>query len=146
MRSAVWLHFDGCPHLFQFVFPTFLMNFKIGGQIIWMRIDCIDRFLPVARGRLQQTVDIQVGKLAGRLNCGDFSETRMHVERDQRVLRQLVAQRSADGIGKVKFLARNEALSGAEGTQLEALKILGENFPGGFEKSSGRALGVTPAI
>ena len=46
-------------------FSTFLMNFKIGGQIIGMRIDCIDRFLPVARGRLLQTVDIQVGKLPG---------------------------------------------------------------------------------
>ena len=29
-------------------FPTFLMNFRIGGQIIGMRIDYIDRFLPVA--------------------------------------------------------------------------------------------------
>ena len=127
-------------------FPTFLMNLKIGGQIIGMLIDCIKRFLPVARGRLLRTVDIQVGKLAGRLNCGDFSETRMHVEQDQRVLRQLVAQRAADGIGKVKFLARNEALSDAEGTQLETLKILGENFSGGFEKSFGRALGAIPAI
>ena len=70
----------------------------------------------------------------------------MHVEQEQRVLRQLVAQRAADGIGKVKFLVRNEALSDAEGTQLETLKILGENFSGGFEKSFGRALGAIPAI
>ena len=46
-------------------FPTFLMNFEIGGQIIGMRIDWIDRFLPVARGRFLRTVDIQVSKLAG---------------------------------------------------------------------------------
>ena len=56
--------------------------------------------LAVARRRLLPPVDVEVGELLRRLQRGDLGEAGMHVDQDQRVRRQLVAQRPADVVGR----------------------------------------------
>ena len=71
----------------------------------------VHRLLAVARRRLLPPVDVEVGEFLRRLQRRDLGEARMHVDQDQRVLRQLVAQRPADVVGEVELLARDETLA-----------------------------------
>ena len=106
----------------------------------------VHRLLTVARGRLLPPVDVEVGEFLRRLQRGDLGEAGMHVDQDQRVLRQLVAQRPADVVGEVELVARDEALRGAERVELERLEALGQHRLGRLEEGFRRTLGAIPAI
>ncbi len=80
------------------------------------------------------------------LERGDLGEAGVHVDQDQRVPGQLVAQRAADGVGQVELLARDEALSGPERVELEGLEALRQHRFGRFQEGFRRPLGAIPAI
>ena len=65
----------------------------------------VHRLLAVARRRLLPPVDVEIGASVAPLERLDLGEARMHVDQDQRIVRQLVAQRAADGVGEVELLA-----------------------------------------
>ena len=70
----------------------------------------------------------------------------MDVDEDQRVGRQLVAERPEDRFGKVELGRVDEALRRTERIELERLEAFGDHRPRRFEKRLRRALGAVPAI